>query len=234
MPAFKYPLLVLNCKTYDKGSGKRAVELAKALQKAAKKHSIGGAIAVQAIDLVAVANAVKIPVLAQHCDPLEPGSHTGAIAAEEIKRAGAAGALLNHSEKRLDLQTLKAALDRLHKNRLLALVCAPHVRLAMLIEGLKPDCIAVEPPELIGSGIAVSRARPEVITETTAHVKKPVLCGAGITDGDDAERAVELGAQGVLVASAVVLAKQPAKVIDELAKGLRTGWAERKKKKRRR
>ena len=44
-----------------------------------------------------------------------------------------------------------------------------------------------------------------------------VLCGAGITGRRDVERALELGAEGILVASGVVKARNRIKVLKELA-----------------
>ncbi len=224
----KFPLLLVNFKTYREASGEKALKLSRLVEKIAKKHEVGAAIAAQAFDIARIAKAVKIPVLSQHCDPFEPGAHTGAITAEGIKLSGGKGSLLNHSEKRIDLQTLKECIAILRKNRLLSIACSPHARLAILIEGLKPDFLAIEPPELIGSGVAVSKAKPELIEETTRNVKLPVLCGAGITSGEDCERAIRLGTKGVLVSSAIALSKNQKKAIEEIALGLRKGWLKRK------
>jgi triosephosphate isomerase len=48
-----------------------------------------------------------------------------------------------------------------------------------------------------------------------------VLCGAGIVSGEDVERAVELGAEGVLVSSSVVRARDWESKIVELADSLK-------------
>jgi triosephosphate isomerase len=86
--------------------------------------------------------------------------------------------------------------------------------------------IAVEPPELIGSGVAVSKAKPEIITETVSKIRRidkevTILCGAGITSGDDVKEALRLGTQGVLVASGVVKAKDQVAAIEDLARACR-------------
>ena len=78
------------------------------------------------------------------------------------------------------------------------------------------------PPELIGTGIPVSKSKPEVVNETVRlvrHVNPDVvtLCGAGITKGEDVSAALKLGTMGVLVASGIVKAKDPRKVIMEFA-----------------
>jgi triosephosphate isomerase len=85
--------------------------------------------------------------------------------------------------------------------------------------------LAVEPPELIGTGISVSKAKPEVISHTVdlvrhinAHV--PILCGAGITRGEDVVAALRLDTNGVLISSGVVKAKDPYEALLDLAKAI--------------
>jgi triosephosphate isomerase len=46
------------------------------------------------------------------------------------------------------------------------------------------------------------------------------LCGAGISTGEDVRAAIQLGAKGVLVASAVTLANNPKKVLEDMVKAL--------------
>ena len=43
------------------------------------------------------------------------------------------------------------------------------------------------------------------------------LCGAGITNSGDVQKALELGTKGILVASGVVKAKNPEKILEEMA-----------------
>jgi triosephosphate isomerase (TIM) len=46
------------------------------------------------------------------------------------------------------------------------------------------------------------------------------LCGAGITKGEDVSAALKLGTKGVLVASGIVKAKDPRKVMMEFAEAI--------------
>ena len=85
--------------------------------------------------------------------------------------------------------------------------------------------MAVEPPELIGSGISVAKADPDIIrssVELVHSVNKnvKVLCGAGIQTGECVRTAVDLGADGVLLASGVVKAKDPEAVLRDLVSKL--------------
>jgi triosephosphate isomerase len=90
---------------------------------------------------------------------------------------------------------------------------------------LNPDYIAIEPPELIGSGKAVSKEKPELITKAAKAIKSAknntkLLCGAGIVSGEDVVKALELGSKGILVASGIIKAKNWNKIISEFAEAL--------------
>jgi triosephosphate isomerase (TIM) len=90
---------------------------------------------------------------------------------------------------------------------------------------LGPEMVAIEPPELIGSGIPVSKAQPEIVEDAVSAVKEinpgvKVLCGAGISTGEDVKAALALGAQGVLLASGVVKATDPKAALLDLAGGI--------------
>jgi triosephosphate isomerase len=78
---------------------------------------------------------------------------------------------------------------------------------------------------LIGSGRAVSKEDPAIVEDTVKEVKRVdqscvVFCGAGVTSGADVRAAIELGADGVLLASGVVKAKDPKAALLDLATGL--------------
>jgi triosephosphate isomerase len=85
--------------------------------------------------------------------------------------------------------------------------------------------VAVEPPELIGGDFSVSRAQPELVKGTVDAVKAvspevKVLCGAGVKSGEDVRKALELGSEGVLLASGVVKAKDVEQAIRDLVTGI--------------
>ncbi|MHA1212759.1 MAG: triose-phosphate isomerase [Candidatus Heimdallarchaeota archaeon] len=222
MMEITYPLLVVNFKTYDQGTGKKALELAKICEKVTKKTNICIAVAVQATDIRMIAAEVDIPVFAQHIDPIKAGSNTGQVYLKAIKEAGAVGTLINHSERKIKLASIAKILTLTKEHGLFSCVCASTPKIAGAIAALGADCCATEPPELIGSGISVSTAQPEIITETVDiinRINKEVipLCGAGITNSGDVEKALELGTKGILVASGVVKAENPEKILKEMA-----------------
>jgi triosephosphate isomerase len=215
-------MVIVNFKTYSEATGKRAVEQAKKAEKVYRETGVSIGVAPQFADIATVAEAVEIPVFAQHIDPVKPGSYTGHVLAESVQEAGAVGTLINHSERQLKLADISEIIRITRESGLVSLVCANDSSVSVAAAALKPDIIAVEPPELIGTGIPVSKAKPEVITDTVklvreVNLKVTILCGAGISHGEDVSAALKLGTQGVLVASGIVKAKDPYVVMREFA-----------------
>lgn len=215
------PIIAINFKTYAQATGERALKVAKAAEEVYKETGVTIVVAPQLADLYRIAQEVEIPVFAQHIDPIKPGSHTGHVLPEAVKEAGAVGTLLNHSENRMILADLEAAIRRAEEVGLMTMVCSNNPAVSAAVAALTPNYVAVEPPELIGTGVPVSKAKPEVITNTVELVKKvnsgvKVLTGAGISSGEDVKKALELGTVGVLLASGVTKAKDPEKAIRDL------------------
>jgi triosephosphate isomerase len=222
----EYPLILVNLKTYLEGMGENAAALARTAEKVYKKTGVSIVIAPQPTDLLLVAESTETPVFAQHIDPIKPGSHTGHILPEAVVDAGCTGTLINHSERQIDLDTIRSTIERAKAVELLPIVCVDTVKKGVQVAEMNPEAIAIEPPELIGSGISVSKAQPEIVSgavEAVANINPAVkvLCGAGITNGEDVYAAMELGAKGVLLASGVVKAKNPYRVLMDLAGAMR-------------
>jgi triosephosphate isomerase len=216
------PVIIVNFKTYLESTGKRAIELAKQAERASKETGANIIVVPQFADLAKVAEAVEIPVFAQHIDPIKPGNSTGHILAESIMEAGAVGTLINHSEMQLKLADVDAVVRLTREKKLISCVCTSNPSISAAVAYLNPDIISIEPPELIGTGVAVSQAQPEAVTNTIRLVRKVndeavILCGAGISRGEDVSVALKLGTHGVLVASGIVKAKDPYSVLRAFA-----------------
>jgi len=216
------PLILLNLKAYRESSGESGLKLCRIANKVAKETKANIAVAPQTVYLSKVVESVSIPVFAQHIDSKEAGAFTGSITAEAVKAAGCTGTMLNHSEKKIPFEDIRKAVEKARELQLITVVCADTVEEAKRIAALRPDYIAIEPPELIGSGISVSKAKPEIVVNAVREIKKianiSVLCGAGISDGEDVRKAIELKSDGVLLASAFVKAKDPEAVLLDMAK----------------
>jgi triosephosphate isomerase len=224
----KLPIIIVNYKTYSEATGKKAVKLSKSAEKVSKETGVNISVAPQFTDIKAIADAVSIPVISQHIDPIMPGSHTGHILLDSVKEAGAIGTLINHSEKQLKLSDIQTIIKNTYESDMTSVVCTNNAAVSSAVAALKPDIISLEPPELIGTGIPVSKAQPKVVTDTVERVKQVnpdavLLCGAGITKGEDVTAALNLGTMGVLVASGIVKAKEPYKVLMEFSQAI-TNW----------
>ena len=216
------PLILINFKCYLEATGNRAVQLAKYAEQASAKLGVTVAVAPQTADLRLVSQQTRTPVFAQHIDPIKPGSHTGQVLAESVLESGASGVLINHSERRLEAGIIEDNITRARDLGLATVVCANTSGIAAAVASLAPDMIAIEPPELIGSGVAVSKAKPEVVTDTVSRIRQinnevVILCGAGVTSGEDVREALRLGTQGVILASGIVKAKNQLAAIEDLA-----------------
>jgi len=223
----KTPIIIVNFKTYEEATGKKAVKLAKICEYVSEKYDINIAISPQFCDIFQISQSVKKKlILSQHLDSIYPGPYTGHISPLSIKEAGANGSLINHSERRLKLEEIKRCVEIANKYELITVCCSADVNESKEIAKFNPDFIAYEPPELIGTGISVSQTKPGVVTKTVNEIKRinpkiKVLCGAGITNGKDVKKALKLGTVGVLVASGIVKAKDPKKVLIEFAESIK-------------
>ena len=219
------PIVILNYKTYLESSGENALELARALKSASEESGITMVAAPQAADIYRIQDQISLPIFAQHIDPITPGGHTGSNLIETLIEAGISGSLINHSENRMKLADIDEVIQLCKQNDIESCVCTNNIATSKAIATFSPDAVAVEPPELIGTGIPVSQAQPEVVEDSVKGVKSinkkiKVLCGAGISTGDDMKAAMDLGADGVLLASGIVKAKNPTEALLDLVSKL--------------
>jgi len=222
----RIPVILVNFKAYPEAMGPKAVALAKIAAEVADRVGASIVVAPTATDVARVAHEVRIPVFAQHVDAVEAGARTGWVPPEAAIAAGAAGTLLNHSERKVPRKDLEFLIARCSSLGLEVVVCADDLAEAEAIAGLSPEFIAIEPPELIGGDLSVTKAKPEIVAGAVERIRRAnpkvdVLCGAGVKTGRDVARAIELGTVGVLLATGVVKAKDPKKALTDLARGLR-------------
>jgi triosephosphate isomerase (TIM) len=218
--------LIVNFKNYPQVLGEGSLKLAMAAEQVARAGGVEVIVSPPMPLLGLVAMEVKIPVFSQTVGSQEGDKTTGAVLPEAVKASGARGVILNHSESRRPLPELRRLVPRLTTLSLDVCLCSRTASESARLAGLGTRYLAVEPPELIGSGTAVSKARPGLIRETVSAVTKSgyagkILCGAGIVSGEDVRKAVELGAEGVLVSSSVVKASDWNGKLRELAEPLR-------------
>ncbi len=216
--------LIINLKGYAEAFGDASAEIGRFARSAAEEFGVS-VIVCPPLPWLSAVSGTGAETYAQHCDPCGPGPFTGFTSVEMMKAAGATGILINHSEHKLKLHEIEFLVESCRRIGLSAAVCADTVNTVAAVSALEPHIVAIEPPELIGTGISVSSARPEIITGAIEAVRKVngnvrVIAGAGISGEQDVRRSVELGASGALVASAVVKAGSKRELIFRMASEL--------------
>jgi triosephosphate isomerase (TIM) len=219
------PRLIVNLKAYPQTLGARAVKLANAARKLDDEYDVGIVLCPQAVDARACA-ATGALVYAQHFDLLERPEATGWQSIESLVDAGCTGTLINHSEHRIASDRAADFVQAARGVRFTSVLCTKDSQESEKLAKTRPDMVAVEPPELIGGDVSVTTADPQVVARSVAAARRSapktlVLCGAGIKNRHDVAKAIELGAHGILVASGVTKAKDPAAAIADLAEGFR-------------
>ncbi len=217
-------MFVINCKNYEEIAGEKIIKFVKTAEKVSKKYKVKIAISPPQHLIGLVANS-SIPILAQHIDNYKVGSTTGFVIPELLKKSKVKGSLINHSEHRISSNEIQKLVLKLKQLKMISVVCVKDVVEVKKYAKLNPDYIAIEPPELIGSGKAVSKEKPELIEKAAEAVKSArnktkLLCGAGIVSGEDVAKAIELGSKGILVASGIIKAKDWNNIMSEFAKSM--------------
>ena len=214
------PLVLVNFKTYQTASGKAAMNLLEAMEQYGNGPATLVA-AVSAFDMSPLSESSKsVEIWSQHLDPVGLGGYTGWLEPTTARSRGAVGTLINHAEHKVSIQHVEELLKML-PDGFPVCACAADVEEAKALAELGPTFIAVEPPELIGGDISVTTADPSIVSDTVAAVKAVnpsvrVLCGAGVKNGMDVATALELGAEGVLLASGVTKATDVHSVLKDL------------------
>jgi len=217
------PLIVVNFKTYQTAHGAFAVKLAKIMSGIDVECRMIAV--VSPFDLSSVVSAApNLEVWCQHLDPIGFGSNTGWLHPETAIERGASGTLINHAEHKVSTEHIALLLEQT-PDEFAVCACASDVEEAKVLASLSPEYVAVEPPGLIGGEISVTSADPEIISSTLQAVKEisnsvGVLCGAGVKDGKDVAKAIQLGTEGVLLASGVTKSEYPRESLEGLVSNL--------------
>ena len=204
--------IIINLKHYESSSGQRCSEFLEKFRGFNFPEDYRVIFALNPIDLRLTEKFQELLFYSQHVDDVERGAHTGKFSIDAVRELGIMGTILNHSERRLDLRTIEKTLEMAKKRMFPIVVCCETTEEASRIAPLHPEAIAYEPAELIGGNISVTTAKPEIITETVSICSRhgvPVLVGAGVKSHGDLSGSLKLGARGVLLASGIVLAKDP-------------------------
>ncbi len=171
-------------------------------------------------------------VFAPHIDSIEPGRGQGSVLAEAVRAAGAAGAVLNHVERRLSRLELARSMQRADEAGLATMVCADDAADAVEVAAMSPNIIVVEAPESIGTG-AGAGASEAMIASVDAAIWRVdpdvlILHGGGIGSAEDVYEVIRGGAQGTGSSSGVFCAVDPLQTVEAMIRAVREAWEARR------
>jgi triosephosphate isomerase len=224
------PVFEIGLKGYCWGA--EAVRLAVEADRLAEATGVSIVYDPQAVDIAAVAAATRrILVFAQHMDPMAPGRGVGGVLAEALRDAGAAGTLLNHSERPMALGAMARAIERARETGLFTLVFADSPSEAAALAHLGPDIVLAEPPELIATGVSAGNVMAGFVADTVAAVKAVdpailVMSGAGVNGPEDVDRMIRLGLDGTGSSSGILRAPDPAAAMRAMLEAEARAWAD--------
>lgn len=219
-------MIFVNFKTYEQGTGQKAINLTKILEEVAAEAQVKIIPVVQSTDIKEVVASTTLEVWAQKIDAATFGPHTGAIIPEAVLEDGAVGTFLNHSEAKFGtFEELSKAFDRAKEVGLKTLVFAETLEELRNICSLGPTYVAYESPEFIGATTtSIVEGNAEVIKQAYEASRKagiPLIVGAGVHSGEEVKKSLELGAVGVAVATDIVKAEDPKQELLDLVEGFK-------------
>ncbi|MCL5788293.1 MAG: triose-phosphate isomerase [Candidatus Marsarchaeota archaeon] len=216
--------VIINYKTYPSVAGKEGLRLAIEATSVSREFGIELVVAPNLVDTSLFCQAGGLTVFAQHCDLGNRGNMTGRVTLDSLRTVGAEGLLVNHSEYPQTDSEIEELVMQARQMGLKTCVCVPDSSKLEAYARLCPDYLAVEPPELIGGDVSVSKARPGLLKEAFKAIRSSSkttapLCGAGIKTAEDVSVAKKLGGSGVLIASGFVLSDDPISQLANLISG---------------
>ena len=177
--------------------GDAVIDLARIADEASVKYGINVIFPTPYADIRAVAEKTKnLYVFAPHMDCAPIGRGLANVLPESIKAAGAVGAMLNHSERPLEVSELCKTVARARELDLMTIVCADTIAEAKAVASTGPDMMVVEPVDLIGTGQACDLTYVKASIDAVRSVDPEigVLVGGGVAGGKDVYDIIMAGA----------------------------------------
>jgi len=214
-------MIFISLKTYEQASGDAVIKLCRIIKKVQAETGVKIMVGAQPFDIHRIVDEVGIEVWAQHLDPIDPGRHFGWLSPYSAVKAGATGTMLNHAEHRIDLETISATITKCRQYGLKTLVGTETIDMAQKVIALKPDYLAFENAQLIGSDVSLVDVDADNIKAVVKFTPMPFFVGAGIKTQDHVKKTLALGGQGVILSSGVVTVADPESALRNLALGFK-------------
>lgn len=209
-------MIFVNFKSYQSGTGEKGFKIAEYCQKVSLKGEIKFIPVVQTVDIYQVSQELDDGVWVQNADDKKAFKNTGYITVYALKQAGAVGIFINHSDCPKKLSEIKNLISMSKKYGLKSLVFAKNSQEVKQFDKLKPDFVSLEDPKLIASKIAMVDKYEHELRKIIKNTKTPFVIGAGIRTKKHYQKALKLGAVGVVLSSQIMEADSPKRAIEDL------------------
>lgn len=215
--------VIVNLKNYKESTGRNLETFLRYLNNVDIQNKVRIIIAVNPLDIVNAKKYSRHEIFSQTVDPAAKGAFTGKIPMESLLEIDVKGSLVNHSENRIESGRIESIAEMAGQFHFETVLCVESLEEAKKYAPLHPSFIAYEPPMLIGGDVSVTSAEPSIISNVVKSCipeNVRVLVGAGVKNPEDARMSIKLGADGVLIASGIVKAKEPAEALNGIIKGI--------------
>ena len=179
-------MIVLSLKTYKESSGDEVIKLARIAEKVNQDTGVPIWLCAQAFDIYRLVQAVKLPIWAQHLDPIDPDRHSGWLSPYSARQVGAVGAVINHAEHTVPLGTIDTTINKCRQYGLKTLVIADTIDLVKQVIDLSPV------PVIVGAGIRTG----DNVKKTLSLGGVGVILASAVVKAADQEAALRELASG--------------------------------------
>ncbi|MEI7604444.1 MAG: triose-phosphate isomerase [bacterium] len=208
-------MIFINLKTYQNGTGRKALEFLKQAEAVHQEIGIPITILAQAVDIRLFAENTSLPIWSQHLDNVDYGKNTGWTLPEAVIEAGAKGTMINHAEHKIPLADVSNIVERFKTDNFQIMISTTSPEETIIMDQLKPQYVTYEPQEYIGTKISVVDVAPDIIRNITQKIQTPLVIGAGIHTPQQIVEGLLLGAKGFLISSDILNSDNPPERLKE-------------------
>ncbi len=221
------PKVILYFKTMNGPLIEKGIQISKIAEKVSEELGVVIAICPPLPYLVKYKEILDIPVISDGLDLVTMESSIAKNSFKLLRSLEIDGVILNHSEGQLSLRDLESSIRNSRTNRLFTLVYSNNVAVSAAISKLDPNAIAFTFSGEMIEPQRISKINPEMVENNVKRInlenpKVSPYCGEGIFDKSDADRATELGVEGIVLDNINNIAKNPHELLSDITKALIT------------
>jgi len=221
------PKVILNFTSLNGTLIEKGIQISKIAEKVSEELGVVIGICPPLPYLVKYKEILDIPVISEGLDRVTMESSISEDSFNLLRSLGIDGVILNHPKRQMSLRDLERSIRNSRTNRLFTLVYSNNVAVSAAISKLDPNAIAFTLSGEFNEPQRISKIYPEMVENYVKRInlenpKVSSYCGEGIFDKSDADRAIELGVDGIILDNINYLIKNPYEFLSDITKALIT------------